>query len=413
LRFVLLTRKTNKMKQPVYNIREIYTERIRPYINTQIIKVIVGQRRVGKSYLLYQLMDEVKKQFPKADILYINKELFEFDHIRTYADLVQYVHANRQNKAEKCFLFLDEIQDIEGFEKALRAFFAEGGYDIFCTGSNANLLSGELATFLSGRYIEFKVHGLSYAEFLQFHHLDDSEDSFAKYYKFGGLPYLVNLPLEETLVAEYQKSIYNTIVLKDIVNRYNIRQVRYLSDLTVYLADTVGKLFSANKISNYLKSQRIDIQPKTIIEYLNYLSNAFLVQRIRPAYLQGKELLRVGEKYYFEDLGIRHAIRPFRANDIGQVLENIVCQHLLISGYSLSVGRNADREIDFVAEKNGERLYVQVAATLLEPQTREREFGNLMEIKDNYPKVVVTLDSQEGVSFQGIRQIPVRRFLLQ
>ena len=401
------------MKQPVYNIREIYTERIRPYINTQVIKVIVGQRRVGKSYLLYQLMDEVKKQFPKADILYINKELFEFDTIRTYIDLVQYVHANRQNKEEKCFLFLDEIQDIEGFERALRALFAEDGYDIYCTGSNANLLSGELATFLSGRYIEFKVHGLSYAEFLQFHRLVDSVDSFVKYYKFGGLPYLANLPLEETLVAEYQKSIYNTIVLKDVVDRYNIRQVRYLNDLTIYLADTIGKLFSANKISNYLKSQRIDIQPKTIIEYLNYLSNAFLLQRIRPAYLQGKELLRVGEKYYFEDLGIRHAIRPFRANDIGQVLENMVCQHLLINGYSLSVGRNGDKEIDFVAEKSGERLYVQVAVTLLEPQTREREFGNLLEIKDNYPKVVVTLDSQEGVSFQGIKQIPVRKFLLQ
>jgi len=401
------------MKQPDYNIRAAYTERIRPYINTQIIKVIVGQRRVGKSYLLYQLMDEVKKQFPKADILYINKELFEFDSIRTYADLVQYVHANRQNTEEKCFLFLDEVQDIEAFEKALRTFFAEDSYDIYCTGSNANLLSGELATLLSGRYIEFKVHSLSYAEFLQFHRLEDSEDSFTKYYKFGGLPYLVNLPFEETVVMEYQKSIYNTIVLKDIVNRYNIRQVRYLNDLAVYLADTTGKLFSANKISNYMKSQRIDMQPKTIIEYLNYLLNAFLVQRIRPAYLQGKELLRVGEKYYFEDLGIRHAIRPFRANDIGQVLENVVCRHLLTNGYSLSVGRNGDKEIDFIAEKNGERLYVQVATTLFDDQTREREFGNLLEIKDNYPKIVVTLDREEGVSFQGIRQIPVRKFLLE
>jgi len=401
------------MQLPIYNVRAAYTERIRPYIDTQIIKVIVGQRRVGKSYLLYQLMDEVKKQFPKADILYINKELFEFDNIRTYVDLVQYVRANRQNKEEKCFLFLDEIQDIEAFEKALRTFFAEGRYDIYCTGSNANLLSGELATLLSGRYIEFKVHSLSYAEFLQFHCLEDSEDSFTKYYKFGGLPYLVNLPFEETVVMEYQKSIYNTIVLKDIVNRYNIRQVRYLNDLAVYLADTIGKLFSANKISNYMKSQRIDMQPKTIIEYLNYLLNAFLVQRIRPTYLQGKELLRVGEKYYFEDLGIRHAIRPFRANDIGQVLENVVCQHLLTNGYSLSVGRTGDKEIDFIAEKNGERLYVQVATTLFDIQTRGREFGNLLEIKDNYPKIVVTLDREEGVSFQGIRQIPLRKFLLE
>jgi predicted AAA+ superfamily ATPase len=401
------------MKQLTYFKREIYTERIRPFINTQMIKVIVGQRRVGKSYLLFQLMDEIRIAYPQSDILYINKELFEFDNIKNYIDLITYVHEKRQNISEKCFLFIDEIQDIEAFEKSLRNLFAEGGYDIYCTGSNANLLSGELATYLSGRYIEFKVYALSYAEFLQFHCLKDSDESFVKYYKFGGLPYLINLPFEKSLVSEYLKNIYNTIILKDIVDRYNIRQTRHLSDLAIYLAATVGNLFSANRISEYLKSQRIDMLPKTILEYLNYLNNAFLVQRISPVDLQGKQILRIGEKYYFEDLGIRHAIRPFRADDIGRVLENIVCHHLSLCGYSLFIGKSGDKEIDFIAEKNGERVYIQVTTALHEAQTREREFGNLLAIKDNYPKMVITLDNTEGCSFQGIIQIPIRKFLLE
>jgi len=377
-----------------------------------MIKVIVGQRRIGKSYLLYQIMDEIRTQRPDAEILYINKELFEFDSLKDYVDLVHYVRANRKKIGQKCYLFIDEIQDIAQYEKALRSFFAENDFDIYCTGSNANMLSGELASTLSGRYIEIKVHGLSYREFLQFHRLEDSDETFAKYYRFGGLPYLIHLSLTETAVSEYLLNIYHTILLKDIVSRYNIRNVRLMEDLASYLADTVGHLFSANGISKYMKSQRIDMLPKTILEYLNYLTNAFLVQRVKPVDLQGKNILRIGEKYYFEDLGIRHAIRPFRADDIGQILENLVFQHLRIDGYTVAVGRNEDKEIDFVAEKAGERIYIQVATTIIEPQVAEREFGNLLKISDNYPKMVVTLDNIEGTTFQGIRQIPIRKFLL-
>jgi predicted AAA+ superfamily ATPase len=401
------------MKTHDYFKRNLYIERIRPFVNTQMIKVIVGQRRVGKSYLLYQIMDEIRANDPQVDILYINKELFEFDSLKNYVDLIQYVHEKRENTEKKCYLFIDEIQDIQNFEKALRTFFAEDGYDIYCTGSNANLLSGELATYLSGRYIEIKVHGLTYGEFLQFHHLEDNEDTFSKYYKFGGLPYLIHIPLKENFVSEYLRNIYNTIILKDIVRRYNIRQIRQLEDLALYLADTIGHLFSANRISEYLKSQRIDLQPKIILEYLNYLASGFLVRRISPTEIHGKKLFRIGEKYYFEDLGIRHAIRPFRADDIGQVLENLVCHHLAACGYVIAIGRNGDKEIDFIAEKSGERLYIQVATTILEPKTKEREFGNLLEIKDNYPKMLITLDTIEGVSYQGIKQIPIRKFLLE
>ena len=399
------------MKIPEFYKRELYLDRIKPFVNTQMIKVLTGQRRVGKSFLIFQLMDYIRLSYPSSDLIYINKELFEFDGLKDYSDLVNYVIQKRNNLNDKCFLFIDEVQDITNFEKALRHFFAEGGYDIYCTGSNANMLSGELATYLSGRYIEFKVYSLTYNEFLQFHKLEDSSDSFTKFYKFGGLPYLINLPFNELLVSDYLRSIYDTIILKDVVNRYNIRNVRQLQDLTIYLADTIGNLFSANKISEYLKSQRVDLPPKTILEYLTYLNNAYFVKRLRPADIQGKRQFQIGEKYYFEDLGIRHAIRPFRPNDIGQVLENIVCHHLLVNGYNLSVGRDGDREIDFVGEKDGEKIYVQVAYSVMDPKTHEREFGNLLAIKDNYPKMVITMDELEGSSYEGIKQIPIRKFL--
>lgn len=400
------------MKIPEYYKRELYIGRIKPFINTQMIKVLTGQRRVGKSFLLFQLMDHIHVLYPSSDLIYINKELFEFDTLKDYADLINYVIQQRKNFNDKCFLFIDEVQDIASFEKALRHFFAEGTFDIYCTGSNANMLSGELATYLSGRYIEFKVYSLTYNEFLQFHKLEDSSDSFTKFYKFGGLPYLVNLPFDELLVSNYLRSIYDTIILKDVVNRYNIRNVRQLQDLTVYLADTIGNLFSANKISEYLKSQRVELPPKTILEYLNYLNNAYFVKRLRPFDIQGKRQFQIGEKYYFEDLGIRHAIRPFKANDIAQVLENIVCHHLLVHGYNLSIGRDGDKEIDFVGEKNGEKIYIQVAYSVMDPKTYEREFGNLLAIKDNYPKMVITMDEIEGNSNEGIKQIPIRKFLL-
>lgn len=399
------------MRIPEFYKRELYLDRIKPFVNTQMIKVLTGQRRVGKSFLIFQLMDYIRLSYPSSDFIYINKELFEFDGLKDYSDLVNYVTQKRNNLNDKCFLFIDEVQDITNFEKALRHFFAEGGYDIYCTGSNANMLSGELATYLSGRYIEFKVYSLTYNEFLQFHKLEDSSDSFTKFYKFGGLPYLINLPFNELLVSDYLRSIYDTIILKDVVNRYNIRNVRQLQDLTIYLADTIGNLFSANKISEYLKSQRVDLPPKTILEYLTYLNNAYFVKRLRPADIQGKRQFQIGEKYYFEDLGIRHAIRPFRPNDIGQVLENIVCHHLLVNGYNLSVGRDGDREIDFVGEKDGEKIYVQVAYSVMDPKTHEREFGNLLAIKDNYPKMVITMDELEGSSYEGIKQIPIRKFL--
>jgi hypothetical protein len=377
-----------------------------------LIKVLVGQRRVGKSFILYQIMDEIEKANPDSDIIYINKELFEFDSIKDYTDLVKYIYLKRKS-TDRCHIFIDEIQDITGFEKALRSLKAEGGFDIYCTGSNANLLSGEFATYLSGRYVEFRIFSLTYKEFLSFHSLNDDSKSFEKYFRFGGLPYLVNLKLEEDQVNEYLRSIFNTIILKDVVERYNIRNIRLLKDLTVYLADNPGNLLSAGNISVYLKSQKITATTRQILSYLEALLNAFFIEKVKRADVSGKRIFEIGEKYYFEDMGLRNTLVPFKARHIGSVMENIVCHNLLVNGYTVYTGKLAEREIDFIAERRDERIYIQVAFTISEEKTYKREFGNLLSIKDNYPKYVITMDEYTGRNEQGIICKSLRKWLLE
>jgi len=396
-----------------YIKRQNYLERIAPFIDKDIIKVIVGQRRVGKSFLLFQIMDElIKKGVKKSNIIYINKELFEFDEIRNYRDLLALVKKETKTKG-KIYLFIDEIQDIEQFEKALRHLNAKGGYDIYCTGSNANLLSGELATYLSGRYVEVEVFGLSYIEFLKFHKLMNDKEAFLKYIKYGGLPYLVNLELNDDAVYGYLKNIYNTILLKDVVSRHKIRNVVFLERLVEYLADNVGSLVSAKKISDFLKSQKTNVSPNIVLDYLSFLSSAFLVFKTPRTDVQGKKVFEVSEKYYFEDLGIRSSIIGYRQGDINKTLENLVFMHLRISGYSVTVGQLGKKEIDFVAEKNGKRIYVQVAYLITSNEVRDREFGNLLAINDNYPKLVVSMDEIIGEEYQGITHINVIDFLIK
>jgi len=394
-----------------YKKRSHYLERLRPYIGKDVIKVIVGQRRVGKSYLLFQIMDELAKRgVEKSEIVYINKELFEFDAIKSYQDLVNYVKKEEKDGKKK-FIMIDEIQDIENFEKALRHFHALGGYDIYCTGSNANLLSGELATFLSGRYVEIEVFSLSYLEFLLFHKLENNNESFMQYVKYGGLPYLINLELNDDVVYDYLKNIYNTILLKDVVSRFGIRNVALLERLVEYLADNVGSMVSAKKISDYLKSQKIKISPNIVLNYLSHLSASFFIFKAPRADIKGKKIFETNEKYYFEDLGLRHSLVRYSQGDINKVLENLVYMHLKVSGYNIAVGQMAGKEIDFVAEKNGKRIYIQVAYLITDKKTKDREFGNLLEIGDNYPKVVLSMDENAEGNYKGIKHINLREFL--
>ncbi len=393
-----------------YIARKNYIKKIKAYINKDIIKVIVGQRRVGKSYFLHQIIDEILKINNDVNIIYINKELYEFKNIIDYIDLMEYVK-NNYIPSKKTALFIDEIQDINDFEKALRSLQAEGKYDIYCSGSNANLLSGELATFLSGRYIEFKIYPLSYPEFLEFQNLENSDESFNKYLKFGGLPYLKNLELQEEVVFDYLKNIYKTILLKDVVTRNRIRNVAFLQNLSEYIAENTGNLISAKKISDFLKSQKINISHNIVLNYLIFLSNAFLINRVKRSEIGGKKIFETGEKFYFSDIGLRNSIIGFRLQDIAKIYENIVYNHLAMLGYEITIGKLKNKEIDFICKKNNEKIYVQVTYILSDQKVIDREFGNLLEIKDNFPKIVLSSDKFKVQSYQGIKHINIRDFL--
>jgi len=390
--------------------RPIYLKRIEPYIRKNLIKVIVGQRRVGKSYFLKQISDLFVKNYPDVPIIYINKEDLEFDLMHNYSDLVKYAESKREHEGLHA-IFIDEIQDIEQFEKALRHFQTKQNWDIYCTGSNAHLLSGELATFLTGRYIEIKMFSLSYNEFMNFHELENTSENFNNYIKFGGLPYLRHLELDELIVYDYLKNIFRSILFKDIIGRYNIRNVSFIERLCSYIADNIGQIVSAKKISDYLKSQRISFSNNIVLNYLSYLQNAFLIFALKRNDLKGKRILEIGEKIYFHDLGLRNALNGYKQNDISQMLENVVLTHLLIYNYEVTIGKIGDKEIDFVCDKNNKRLYIQVTLSLADEKVKKREIGNLLLINDNFRKIVITADELTEAETQGIEIWNIRKFL--
>ncbi|MGC4130571.1 MAG: ATP-binding protein [Bergeyella sp.] len=394
--------------------RDLYSNRIRPFIDKGVIKVLTGQRRVGKSYILFQMMSEIKNENPDANIIYINKEQDEFRTIKTDEDLSVYIEG-KLVKNSKNYLFIDEIQEIEHFENTLRSLQAKEQCDIFITGSNAKMLSSELSTYLSGRYVEFRIHSLSYLEFLEFHQLEDNDNSLRKFLTYGGLPHLSRLELSDEVAFEYLKNVYSTILLKDVVSRENIRNVDFLETLSDYLADNVGNLFSANNIHKFLKSQRIDISVNLIINYLKALSNAYIVNKVQRIDVKGLKKFEIGDKYYFEDLGLRNCKQHLEfASDIGKLMENAVYQHLKVHNYEVYVGKMDNLEIDFVGIKNDQKIYVQVAYLLHDEKTKEREFGNLLKIDNNYKKYVVTLDNfNSGTNYKGIEQLHLREFLKQ
>jgi len=393
--------------------REKYVEKIRMFIGKNVIKVLTGQRRVGKSYILLQLIDEIKKSSVGANIIYINLELEAFRHLKTSKDLYEYVNGKLIENSALNYLFVDEIQEITDFQNAIRSLLAEQKCDIFITGSNANLLSGELATSLSGRYVNFEIHSLSYREFQLFHHLENSQQTLEKYLTFGGLPFLKNLELSENQSFEYLKNVYSAILLKDVVAREKIRNVAFLENLVAFLADNVGSLFSALNISKYLKSQQIDISTQVVINYLRTLANSFFVHKVVRSDVTGMKIFEIGEKYYFEDLGLRNVINGFNAaKDIAKILENAVYLHLIQCGYKVFVGKIGDKEIDFVGEKDGVKIYVQVSLTMMSEKTQEREFGSLLLVQDNYSKYIVTLnDMHIGNNYKGVQCLNLKEFL--
>jgi len=381
--------------------RPQYIDKVNPFIGKNLIKVFTGQRRVGKSYLLFQLMLLLQEQDKNSNIIYINKEDLAFSFIKNETDLNDYILANKSiNK--KTYVFIDEIQDILNFEVALRSLLLHDDLDLYCTGSNANLLSGDIAGHLSGRFVEIIVYSLSYNEFLEFHALTDNQSNLVNYLKYGGLPYLKHLSLEDDIIFEYLKNIYSTIVYRDIINRYSIRNVGFLEQLVLFLAANTGSIFSANKISDFLKSQHIKIAPNQVQTYIQHLVSAFLVHKVGRYDIIGKRIFEIGEKYYFENLGIRNGLWGYRLEDLAKIMENVVHNHLVFKGYKVKVGVLSLSEIDFIGEKDGEKIYIQVALSINDPKTLSREFGNLKNIKDNYPKMVITMDNFTGNTFDGI-----------
>ncbi|WP_140937961.1 ATP-binding protein [Sphingobacterium lumbrici] len=393
--------------------RERYIDAVKPFIDKQLIKVITGQRRVGKSQMLKLIIQEIQHRQADAVIIFIDKELEEFAHITDHQQLHEYVKEHLVPD-KKNYLFVDEIQEIDEFQRCLRSLLNQQLCDIYCTGSSAKMLSGELATQLAGRYIEIQIHTLSYKEFLTFNKLDESMENLERYITLGGLPYQHHIGLERSLVFEYLKNVYASILLKDVVSREGIRNVPLLENLVMYLADNVGSLFSAQNISKYLKSQKISIPTQTVINYLHALTNAYFIHRVPRADVKGMKIFEIGEKYYFEDLGLRNSIRSFNfRGDIAKLMENVVYLHLLRNGFEVFVGKQGDQEIDFMGERKGERLYIQVCYLLIDDKTIQREFGNLSLIEDNYPKYVVSMDTiRPQNSFRGIHQISLREFLL-
>ena len=311
----------------------------------------------------------------------------------------------------KNYIFIDEIQEIADFKVTIRSLAIDDNNDIYITGSNSEMFSSDLANELGGRYVEFRIYSLSYLEFLNFHKLSNDDVSLEKYFHFGGLPYLIHLPLEEPVVMEYVRSVYSTIILRDVVERKKIRNTVFLEQLIRFLANNVGSLFSSNSISDFLKSQQVKISPNQVSEYADSLVEAFVVHRLGRYDIVGKKIFERREKYFFENMGIHNAIAGYKPQDRAKRLENIVCNHLLFCGYDVKVGTLSSEEIDFVCTRGRETLYVQVAIELSSPETIAREFGNLLKIRDNYPKIVVSGERSFENSYEGVEHIYIRDFL--
>ena len=395
-------------------IRQHYLNKVERYFGKNTIIVLTGQRRVGKSYLLKQLRDQ-KQNEPDSNVIFIDKEKREFDSIQTYRELNDHIEHYYQ-KGKKNYIFIDEIQDIEEFERSVRSFHTEPDAEIVITGSNAKMLSNELSTLIGGRYKEIYIQSLSYQEFLTFHNLTDNDDALSQYIQFGGLPGLVKIGLDEDDAREYQMDIYHTVLLKDVVMRNQIRNVTFLENLVRFLADNAGKLISANSIAKFMKSQGENVTSTVVSNYIKYLTEAYMIHQVNRYNIHGKRLFENNDKYYFEDHGIRNALAGgSREGDIEKVIENIIHQHLIYLGYTVTVGQLQAGEIDFVCTaKGGQRKYVQAAFIIADEATREREFGNLRAIKDNYPKYVISMTPLVTRNDDnGITHLHLRKFLTE
>ena len=392
--------------------RPDYISRIKPFIGLEPVKVLTGLRRSGKSVMLELIQKELMSSGVFAeDIIHINFE--DMNTPRNAEALHQEISDKLSMKNNKVFLFFDEVQEVQNWEKCINSLRVEYDCDIYITGSNAKLLSGELATYLAGRYIEITIYPFSFREFLTMpaQRGSDRLSAFRKYIQLGGMPFLSNISDNQQACNQYLRDIYNSVILKDVVRRNNIRDVDQLDRVITYILANVGHSFSATSLSKYFKSEHRIVSHDTILNYIKACSDAFLFHKISREDLRGKKILTINEKYYVADHALRNAVYGQRAADIDRILENIVCLELLRRGYLVTVGRNGEKEIDFIGTKDGEKLYVQVCYLLADERTVEREFGAYKGVPDNYPKYVVSLD-EINRSRNGIKHNNISDFLL-
>ena len=399
--------------------RDEYIKKIVPFIDKDVIKVLTGIRRSGKSVMLKLLMEELKNiGINEKQFIYINFENLKYRNLKNYERLYDFILNKVDNKYKSYYIFLDEIQETEEWEKCVNSLRVDEdfNFDIYITGSNAKLLSGELSTYLAGRYIEFVVYPFSFKEFFEIMKEKNKEidlkEAFQDYVKFGGMPFLHNLDYNFEASMQYLQDLYASIILKDITQRNNIRDTDLLERIINYVVMNIGNIFSATSISKFFKSENRKVATETILNYIKACEEAFLVYRVARNDLLGKKILNVNEKYYIADHGIREAIMENNQKNINQVLENIVYFEMLRRGYNVKIGKVDNLEVDFVCKKNDETIYIQVSYLLASEDTKEREFSVLENIKDNYPKYVLSMDEFD-MSRNGIKHVNLIEFLVK
>lgn len=396
--------------------RELYMRRIRPFIGTDLVKVMTGIRRCGKSVMLDLIKEELKELgISAAQFITFNFEDLRNANFCTASSLHDEVIRRASEISGKVYLFFDEIQEVTDWEKCINSLRIEMDCDIYITGSNARLLSGELATVLGGRYVEFTIYPFSYAEFMDLYKdiFPDASNSavFQKYLTLGGMPYLANLRYAEEPSKQYLTDVYNSVVLNDVVKRNKIRDVDLLTRIVTYVIGNIGTTFAATSIAKFLKSERRTVATDTVLNYIQYCINAYLFYQVKRQDIQGKQILSTNEKYYMADHGLREAVFGGNMRDINLILENIVYMESLRRGYTITVGKSGTKEIDFICQKQDQKVYIQVTYLLASDETIQREFGIYDSIHDNFPKYVISMDELD-FSSNGIKHRNIKEFLL-
>lgn len=393
--------------------RNTYLDKIRPFYDTPVVKIITGLRRIGKSTLLLQIIEDLKKR-AQTEVIYINMESLEFSEIDGAQSLYEYVKKSRPEfSKKKLALCIDEVQQIPNWEKAISSFLADGTADMYLTGSNSSILSSDLATHLSGRYIEFPVYALSYGEYLNFREKEPSEEEFYRYLEFGGLPGIHYFPFRKEIVFQYIRSVYDTVILHDVVERNQLRNINLLERIVHYLMDTTGNLFSGKNVSGYFRKELRSVSLETVYNYVAYLERAFFLQHVPRFDVQGKKKLEVSGKYYPADWGIKNSLTGYKDTFLSGLLENCVYLDLKRRGYTVYTGKVGEKEVDFIGETEGKRVYIQVTYLIPDDKVLSRELGSLLSIEDNYEKYILSMDRLPASDYKGIKRRYLPDFLLQ